>query len=356
LQKKDNCSIENLGIENLEAGLQEEAVLPREAYALLAQANLLRMRGHWDEAAQSCMAALRLAPDSSSANSLLGDIYENQGRYDDAAQWYRMALDANPDSLADLLKLDRLRQREEQRVPDRPAVVSTAKAAAVKKAADAPTLSSRLPRFLLPSFLRDPELALRYGAIAAALALVLVVGFAYRAVHHAGALRALGLGGDAVVNSKPVVVPPVAGTLPSDPDAVPAHDPSEQALLSALQASRDLSSLGIVVYDVQADPRAGRMTITFGLPPSAELTQAEVAHNALRVLQAAGSASSVETWTVRCLLVPSAAGSAATLAFLGDASQDAVQASSAAGDGLTDVQAEAVFSNVWWSSTADIRA
>jgi tetratricopeptide (TPR) repeat protein len=347
----ENLGAENLGAENLEAGLQEEAALPREAYALLAQANLLRMRGHWDEAAQLCMAALRLAPDSSSANSLLGDIYENQGRYDDAAQWYRMALDANPDSLADRLKLDRLRQRKDQREPDRPAVVNASKIAPALKTADAAAVPSRLPRFL-----RDPELALRCGAIAAALALVLVVGFAYRAVHHAGALRALGFGGDAVVNSKPVVVPPVAGTLPSDPNAVPAHDPSEQAILSALQASQDLSSLGIAVYDVQADPRAGRMTITFGLPPSAKLTQAEVAHDALRVLQAVGSAPTIEAFTARCLLVPNTAASGVTLAFLGDVSQDAVQTSGAAGDSLTDVQAEAVFSNVWWSSTADIRA
>jgi Flp pilus assembly protein TadD len=84
---------------------QSEAPLPREAYTLLAQANLLRMRGCWEEAVEKCMAALRLAPESASAQSLLGDIYENQGRRDDAIQWYRMALDISPDSPADRLKL-----------------------------------------------------------------------------------------------------------------------------------------------------------------------------------------------------------------------------------------------------------
>ncbi len=328
-----------------EAGGREEAALPRDAYALLAQANLLRMRGQWEEAAQSCMAALRLAPDSASANSLLGDIYENQGRYDDAAQWYRMALDANPDSPADRLKLDRLRQREPMSSP------AYLKTNTLTKTVIVPASRSGLLRLA-----RQPETALRYGAIAAALALMLVVAFAYRAVHPAGTLRAFGLGGDAEVKLMPVVVPPVAGMLPTDPDAVPAHDPSEQSALSALQASEDLSKQGIIVYDVQADPRAGRMTITFGLPPSQDLTQGAVAHDALRVLQATGPVQSVGTLTARCLLVPNTAGSAATLAFVGDASQDAVQTSAAAGADLTDAQAAAVFSNVWWSLTADIRA
>ena len=87
---------------------RDSSGLSREVYSLLAQANLLRMRGCWEEAVESCMAALRLTPDSHSAQSLLGDIYENQGRLDDAIQWYRMALDLNPTSTADRMKLERL--------------------------------------------------------------------------------------------------------------------------------------------------------------------------------------------------------------------------------------------------------
>ena len=324
----------------------EEAALSRDVYALLAQANLLRVRGQWEEAAESCMAALRLAPDSSSANSLLGDIYENQGRYDDAAQWYRMALDANPDGPADLVKLERLRRREDTRpAPSRLAV-----------SAGIPSSLNTLPavRGKVPRFLRDPELALRWGAIAAAVALVLVVSLAFRAARHAGSLSAFGFGSDVMV--KPVVVPPRAGTLPADPDAAPAHDPSEQSLLAALQASQDLSRLGIAVYDVQADPRAGRMTVTYGLPPSPGLSQAEVARDALQVLKAAGPEPTVTTYTARCLLVPSGGQSSAMLAFVGDVSSASVQASASAGAALTDTQAEAAFSNLWWSSTADIRA
>jgi tetratricopeptide (TPR) repeat protein len=323
--------------------LGTEVGMPREVYALLAQANLLRMRGHWEEAAQKCMEALRLAPDSSSTNSLLGDIYENQGRYDDAAQWYRMALDINPNSPADVVKLERLSRRgemprEQQLSPQ------------ISRLAEmAP------PRERLLHALRDPEKVLRYGAIAAALGLTLIVACAYMVVHHAGRFSAIG--GDTVVNSPPVVVPPLAGVLPADPDNESVRDPSEQSLLTALQASHDLSALGITVYDVQVDPRAARTTITFGLPSSLDLTQEQVMRDSLQMLQAAAaSGPTPQTYTVRCLLVPSGGTAVPALAFVGDASQEAVQAMTAAGEGLTDAQAAAAFTNVWWSLTADVRA
>lgn len=332
-----------------EAGVREDAALPREAYALLAQANLHRMRGQWDAAAEKCMAALRLAPDSASANSLLGDIYENQGRYDDAAQWYRMALDANPDSPADRLKLDRLRRNEDALHNQSPALRPAPPKSPAKPAV--PGLLHRLKR--------DPELILRLGAAFAALGLVLVVFCAYRIVHP-GAMRALGLGGDSVVSSKPVVVPPVAGTLPADPDGVEAHDPSEAALLTALQGAQDLSRQGIAVYDVQVDPRVRRMTVTFGVPQSPGMTQGQVSEYALRVLQDAAAGQAADTFTARCFLVP--ASGSPLLAFVGDASHEGLQAPGPASTGtqaadtqVTDTQALAAFTNTWWSATADIR-
>ena len=325
-----------------EIGVREDAALPREAYALLAQANLHRMRGQWNDAAEKCMAALRLAPDSASANSLLGDIYENQGRYDDAAQWYRMALDANPDSPADRLKLGRLRRHEDALHDPLPKPRAVLPVSPAKPAASG----------LLRRIKRDPELILRLGATFAALGLVLVVVCAYRIVHPGEAMRALGLGGDAVVSSKPVVVPPVAGTLPADPDGVEAHDPSEAALLTALQAAQDLSRQGIAVYDVQVDPRVSRMTVTFGVPQSPGMTQAQIFQYALSVLQEAAAGQAADTFTARCFLLP-ASGSSPALAFVGDAPREALQA---AGSNSTDTQASAAFTNTWWSATADIRA
>ncbi len=326
--------------------IQDEA-LPREAYALLAQANLLRMRGCWEEAAEKCMAALRLAPDSASANSLLGDIYENQGRYDDAAQWYRMALDVNPDSPADRIKLDHLRRREEMQ----------RERVAVNLPVSRDSMTREMPRLSLRAAARlaRPEAVLRGAAAAAALVLVLIVALAYRAVHHPAALAAFGLGGETVVQSKPLVVPPQAGALPMDPDGAPARDPAEQSLLTALQASPDLSRAGVAVYDVQVDPRAGRTVVTFGLPSSPKPAHGDIPRAALRVLQAAAAGQAAQTFTARCLLVPTAGKADATLAFIGDAAREAVLGAGDAGS-LADAQAEANFSNVWWSLTADVRA
>lgn len=75
---------------------------------LLARANLFRMRGQWDEAVAVCTEALRKVPESPTACSLLGDIYEAQGKYDDALQWFGMAVEFNPNNKADRVKLDRV--------------------------------------------------------------------------------------------------------------------------------------------------------------------------------------------------------------------------------------------------------
>jgi hypothetical protein len=78
--------------------------------ALLARANLLRMRGQWADAVELCTQALRADPHSAAAHSLLGDIYENQGRLDKAIHWYQLALDLDPESVADRAKLARARE------------------------------------------------------------------------------------------------------------------------------------------------------------------------------------------------------------------------------------------------------
>ena len=74
---------------------------------LLSRANLLRMRGRWTEAADACVEVLRLDPSNRSAHSLLGDIYQDQGRPDEARHWYQLALEINPASEADRAKLAR---------------------------------------------------------------------------------------------------------------------------------------------------------------------------------------------------------------------------------------------------------
>ena len=312
---------------------QNEAGLPREVYALLAQANLLRMRGCWDDAAERCMAALRLAPNSSSAQSLLGDIYENQGRYDDAAQWYRMALDVNPNSPADRMKLERLRLRQE---PREAPISEPAEA----HAAENPTGISR--------FLHSPEAVLRYMALAAALLLVFVVGMAYVATHKRGTLASLGLVPEQEVTLQPVVVPSAAGGEPNISDM--PHDPAEQALLEGLRGSQDWAAQGITIDNIQSDPRAGRVDVTFSVSaPSTGMTRALAMQAAAHVVQSAASlppSQSATLFTARCLSASENASVAPGLIFVGDTPRSSLPAIASV---LTDAQVQTLFSSVWWS-------
>jgi len=326
------------------SALRDEAGLPREVYALLAQANLLRMRGCWEEAVGNCMAALRLAPDSPSAQSLLGDIYENQDRFDDAIQWYRMALDANPESPADRLKLDRLLQRQ------LPASRAERKAATAEPDAEshnpAPPNPAPTPRLLLRRLMQDPEKALRYGALAAALLVCLVVVFAYAAAHRRATLASLGFPSYQEVKTTPVVVPPASGPSASAEVGGSPRDSAEQSVLDSLRRSPDLSAQGITVDDLQFDPRAGRVNITISLPSGAGLTQAAVLRGALHTAQAAAAASpSATAFTLRCLMPTGASGT--SLIFVGDLSRSALP-----GGGATepdDSHVQALWTNALWS-------
>jgi len=78
------------------------------AQVALAAANLLRVRGLHDQAEARCIEVLRADPNNVHAHSLLGDIYQDQGRLEDARQWYQLALDLNPNSRPDREKLARL--------------------------------------------------------------------------------------------------------------------------------------------------------------------------------------------------------------------------------------------------------
>jgi len=88
---------------------------PKSAESLLIRANLLRMRGRWDLAAEQCADILRLDPANPTAHSLLGDILQDQGRSEEARHWYQLALDLNPSSEADRAKLARAEEMLEAR-------------------------------------------------------------------------------------------------------------------------------------------------------------------------------------------------------------------------------------------------
>ncbi|MFN3649602.1 MAG: tetratricopeptide repeat protein [Armatimonadota bacterium] len=94
---------------------EREDAAGAETGPLLTRANLLRMRGRWDEAAEVCTQVLRTEPRNATAHSLLGDIYLDQGRPDDARAWYQLALELNPASEADRAKLTRADEMLEAR-------------------------------------------------------------------------------------------------------------------------------------------------------------------------------------------------------------------------------------------------
>ena len=94
-------------------GLPEIGLSGQAVHALLAQANLCRMRRQWDEAMNCCVAVLRAQPANQSAHVLLGDIYRDQGRNEDAIQWYGMAVELRPNP-TDQAKLDQVKREQER--------------------------------------------------------------------------------------------------------------------------------------------------------------------------------------------------------------------------------------------------
>lgn len=321
-----------------------EASPERDANRLLASANLLRIRGRWDEAVEQCMAAMRLAPDSATAQSLLGDIYENQGRTDDAVQWYRMALDVNPDSPADKVKLGRLLEAKtlESRVMDAPIPATLAPAGPPP---------ARKPRRI------EPDAALRGAAFAAGLLVLVIVALALMVMARHGPLRP----GSKIarqINTDPVVLAPPAASSPSAPALPPAsgHDPLEQSLMERLRATGEFADADLTLMDLQSDPRVARLVITVAVRPisTGGASREWVLRQALRALQAAAREVDPQTaslFTIRCLLAPTeaASGLSTPLVFVGDAPRAALVLLGADSATLSAPQMRDAFQAAWWS-------
>ncbi len=321
--------------------------LSREAYALLAQANLLRMRGEWPDAIAKCMAALRLSPDNPSAQSLLGDIYDNQGRLDDAVQWYRMALDVQPDSPADQIKLARLLELKARDLAA-PLVIKPNEAAPVNPQPGTPM--SRRSRWPF-----NPDTVLRRFAYVAGTLVVLVVLTALILTHHSFSLG----GSQKQVDAPTVVVPSVASDstpMPSPAAASPVvADPSEATLLDALRASVTTPNQECAVAATQIDPRDGRLTVTVTYTPSAGAAPSrdQTLRAVSGVLQAAvqqTDARVISQFTVRCLL-SSATGGSTPLIFTADAARPAIATLNPNLTLLTKDQITAAYTDPWWAPT-----
>ena len=378
---------------------QEQA--EREVGPLLARANLLRMRGQWDEAIAACTDALRHAPRSATAHSLLGDIYEAQGRLDDAAQWFGMAVDLDPTNVNDREKLER----------------ATAAAAAAAQQAAAAVLSrparsgpartrERTQEWfdhLFPPG-RSEGIARLILALSGLIALVLVAAAAFVALRynnesHEAAVVKTGtssIPSAATVTPQPqppqsggttvrVVTPPPsapspqagqAGALPPQQQPMPgssangsssspATGTGAPAPVAAGGASSDpdaarLAALarslppGIAATAVRVDPRTALVALDITVSAGARTDTAEAARE--RIIRAAAyealisalSDARIQRIAVRVSRrVSGSTSPAASLAFVAEAMANGLRSA----DPVTGSSADLLllFSNPWWS-------
>lgn len=98
-----------LGAETEEAVSQEKALTPeQQSQRLLEEAFRLSEQGRILAAVQTCQQALALNPQSTSAHSLLGTLYERQGDRDRAIREYEQVLTLSPESTVERRRLNEL--------------------------------------------------------------------------------------------------------------------------------------------------------------------------------------------------------------------------------------------------------
>lgn len=325
--------------------------LTQEVYALLAQANLCRIRGNWPDAVEKCMAAMRMDPQSVAAHSLLGDIYENKGCLDDAIQWYRMALDINPDSPADQQKLERLLVQK-SRVLDR------------TKPAPAPPPQPPIATTVMPAeekagWVRDPFKTLRITAFSSAavvLAIVIVAMLVSRS-HSAGNAAQSQIATPPVVLTSDGLTTTDAGEGRGSLSDV--REAADQRLLAGMRADTDLAGHGVTVTDIQSDPRVGRATVSIliAAKDSVSLNRDTVAIAILRAAHSAMRLTDPSTYTdvtVRVLTPVSTDASTisgASLAAIADvsrANQTLLEGDIAL---MTGAQRQQMLTHPWWSGS-----
>jgi hypothetical protein len=382
------------------AAAEEERVIG----PLLARANLLRLRGQWDEAAVACTEALRLVPNSPSACSLLGDIYEAQRRLDEALQWYGMAVEFDPTNVADRGKLERtaqtrrrilLREEHEAQLRARRAVVPAGPAR--DRTSGAQRTLQWFDRLFPPGRWDSAARLILLLCAAMTFILLFAAGFVYLSSRNDG--REFGAGGmlDAplapgtpppgagqnVVVMAPVPAPapndapgaiagpnppvPPAGTSSATPPAPPLSPDSsvapappadnDPALLDAL---RRAFAPGTADGDVQVaaaelDERVPQISLSLLLPASAASgapseARARILRAAARAVRVAGERRpQVDRALVRVLFAPPAPNAGPAFAFSGETATTAVRAA-ARGDAAPESVLRGLFINTAWGA------
>ncbi len=386
------------------SGVAAAAEEERVVGPLLARANLLRLRGQWDEAAVACTEALRLVPNSPSACSLLGDIYEAQRRLDEALQWYGMAVEFDPTNGSDRAKLERVAQvqrrvllREEHEAHLRTRrTVPAAAGPARDRTSNAHKTLQWFDRIFPPGRWDSAARLILLSCGAMAFILLFAAGFVYLSSRDdrapgGGALDAP-LSADAApgTGQNVVVMPPAPSPIPAPNDAasamtgpnpsaptgtgnavLPAPPPltpnsgvpaaplpanNDPALLDALRrAFAGTAGGGIQVAAAEVDERVPQISLSLVLPASAAggvpaEARARVLRAAARAVRVAGEQRPrIDRALVRVQFAPPAVPSGgATLAFSGETATTAVRA--ARGESASETVLRGLFINPVWGS------
>lgn len=259
---RQNVEKAGLGVPGFNGGRSDDDAL----HALLARANLMRLRGEYGEAEKICLTALEHHPDSASVHTLLGDIAFSQDQAEKAAQHYEIAEQIDP-SAGDIPR-------------------KLAEAKAMSESKDSATTAEQLG---LPTKPAIPWTSLGFGVIAAlALGGALVAGLA--AYPRNGAGRAVA----APIVATPDMVANVGAKKPAAETATPSTKPVESSEASTsgtepapstpanppstapaavaslddqnlLEQMRQRSSLGGHILALTSDPRTKLVTVTFSL-------------------------------------------------------------------------------------------
>lgn len=298
-----------------------------EAHTALAAANLLKLRGEWQEAIDKCMLVLSLDEDNAAAHSLLGDIYRDQGRFGEAMHWYRMALDLNPDSPADKTKLEQT-------------VASSLTDNAPKRDRKAEWILT-VKRVLAESAL--------------AIGLLLIITTIWPMIFHPGVGtetptdRELGRPQRyrlPVVSENGEVPQTPAGAVPAAPMSMSKQ---EDALLQALNSSPALIRHNLEVRAILIDPRNRSAVITVVCPRILQGTETEVVvRSGLIVLrEACFEEHGLDHFTVRAVY-DGTSTRPAEVRFVADAERNTVLSISP--ETADYAQLVGVLRNPWWAT------
>jgi tetratricopeptide (TPR) repeat protein len=345
-------------------GAIEDDPSEEKVHALLAEANLLRLRKNWSGAIARCTEALRIAASSASAHSLLGDVCRDEGRLQDAIEWYKLALGLDSTRKRDREQLDALIDKiyGAGKMPTPPEGEG-------KASVSPPKAKSWRPSNVL--------------VLIAVFALILILlgGLAFLLVYRQK---------KSSPNPQEVILTqPEPGTPSSEPEAssenpAPAAEETEspaaqipgdgqntapqtaaapartelsddvyfreKQLTTTLknllsQAGEDYNLLGVLL-----DPRSGKLEISFALPSgeNSEASRGMILESSYYLARAAAlKEPAVATITVRAAMkFPAGDGTDNVPAFLGDA--DGAQLRKTPEGAVTSQEAAGYFSSTWW--------